>query len=100
MSVGVPGPISVRCPEQQIKAWIAVGIFNIEVENLPVLELAPLGVATLVQRLELGLGELAGLLEKSVDEMTTNQLPKGLGTAPVVLFPGIQFTGMGFGSFK
>ena len=37
------------------------------------------------------------LKEKSVDEMTTNQLPKGLGTAPLVLFPGIKFTGIGFG---
>lgn len=45
-------------------------------------------------------GELEGvriLSEESVDEMTTNQLPKGLGTAPVVLFPGIEFAGMGFG---
>ena len=45
-------------------------------------------------------GELEGvriLSEASVDEMTTNQLPKGLGTAPIVLFPGFEFTGMGFG---
>ncbi len=45
-------------------------------------------------------GELEGvriLSEKSVDEMTTNQLPKGMGTAPIVLLPGVKFTGMGFG---
>ena len=45
-------------------------------------------------------GELDGvrvLSKKAVDEMTSNQLPAELGDAPLNLFPGIKFTGIGFG---
>jgi CubicO group peptidase (beta-lactamase class C family) len=45
-------------------------------------------------------GELDGvriLSTESVEEMITNQLPKGLGEAPVNLLPGVDFGGLGFG---
>lgn len=45
-------------------------------------------------------GELDGvrvLSQKAVDEMTSNQLPASMGDAPLNLFPGMKFTGIGFG---
>lgn len=45
-------------------------------------------------------GELDGvrvLSKKAVAEMTSNQLPAELGKSPLKLFPGVDFTGIGFG---
>jgi CubicO group peptidase (beta-lactamase class C family) len=45
-------------------------------------------------------GELDGvrvLSEEAVEEMTSNQLPASMGESPLNLFPGIDFTGVGFG---
>ncbi len=45
-------------------------------------------------------GELDGvrvLSEKAVAEMTSNQLPAEMGNSPLKLFPGVDFTGVGFG---
>jgi len=45
-------------------------------------------------------GELDGvrvLSQKAVDEMTSNQLPAAMGDSPLNLFPGMKFTGIGFG---
>jgi CubicO group peptidase (beta-lactamase class C family) len=45
-------------------------------------------------------GELDGvrvLSQKAVAEMTSNQLPPALGDAPLNLFPGMNFKGIGFG---